>query len=81
MKPNFWKLVLVMVILTVLVSGLVACAPKETPAPAEPVSEEAAEEPEDEQVAAESEKLYHFYSLSNFRPYHSLRSPEIVFLD
>jgi peptide/nickel transport system substrate-binding protein len=50
MKLNFWKLVLVSVILTVFVGGLVACGPAETPAPAEPPSEEAVEEPEEEAV-------------------------------
>jgi peptide/nickel transport system substrate-binding protein len=48
MKTNMWKLLTELVVLTMLVAGLAACGPKETPAPTEPPPEEAAEPPPEE---------------------------------
>ncbi len=45
MKTNMWKLLTVMVVLTMLVTGLAACGPKETPVPTKPPPAEATEPP------------------------------------
>jgi hypothetical protein len=44
-KTNIWKLLTVMVVLTMLVTGLAACAPTATPAPTEAPPAEATEAP------------------------------------
>jgi len=45
MKTNMWKLLTVMVVLTMLVTGLAACGPKETPVPTKAPAEEPTESP------------------------------------
>jgi len=59
MKTNMWKLLTVMVVLTMLAAGLAACGPEETPEATEPPSEEATEPPTEEptEVPPEAEPV------------------------
>jgi len=55
-KTNLWKLLTVMVVLTMLVPALAACGPRETPVPTELPTEEAAEAPPEEATQAPTEE-------------------------